>query len=241
MNNFFTSEVVDMSEMFCGCSSLTELNLYGFDTAKVNNMSNMFCNCSKLKLFDLTQFNTSNVVNMEKMFYNCSSINILDLSNFNTQNVTNMNQLFFNCSSLECLNLSNLNFTRVTKFEQFIYGCNALKFVNIYNLKSLNNCQLLELFKDRSSSCNIVDKVDDKWLSNYVKLIFKNTKGQTFNIIEPSNKLLCDVIDDLSLLYYLDKGKIYSSVFAAKILDNNKTVKDNNLENNSIIMLMTPE
>ena len=241
MNNFFTSEVVDMSEMFCGCSSLTELNLYGFDTAKVNNMSNMFCNCSKLKLFDLTQFNTSNVVNMEKMFYNCSSINILDLSNFNTQNVTNMNQLFFNCSSLECLNLSNLNFTRVTKFEQFIYGCNALTFVNIHNLKSLNNCQLLELFKDRSSTCNIVDKVDDKWLSNYVKLIFRNTKGQTFNIIEPSNKLLCDVIDDLSLLYYLDKGKIYSSVFAAKILDNNKTVKDNNLENNNIIMLMTPE
>jgi len=107
---------------------------------------------------------------MEKMFCNCSSINILDLSNFNTQNVTNMNHLFFNCSSLECLNLSNLNFTRVTKFEHFIYGCNALKFINIHNLKSLNNCQILELFKNKNSFCNIVDIDDDNWLSNYVKL-----------------------------------------------------------------------
>ena len=241
MNYFFTSKVVDMSEMFYGCSSLTELNMYGFDTAKVKNMSNMFCKCSKLRLFDLTQFNTSNVVNMEKMFCNCSSINILDLSNFNTQNVTNMNQLFFNCTSLECMNLSNLNFTRVTKFEQFIYGCNALKFVNIHNLKNLNNCQILELFKDRNSSCKIIDRTDDNWLSNYVKLIFKTTKGQSFNIIEPSNKLLCNVIDDLSLLYYLDKEKIYSCVFEAKRLDYNKTVKNNNLENNSIIMIMIPE
>ena len=204
-------------------------------------MSNMFCKCSKLRLFDLTQFNTSNVVNMEKMFCNCSSINILDLSNFNTQNATNMNQLFFNCTSLECMNLSNLNFTRVTKFEQFIYGCNALKFVNIHNLKNLNNCQILELFKDRNSSCKIIDRTDDNWLSNYVKLIFKTTKGQSFNIIEPSNKLLCNVIDDLSLLYYLDKEKIYSCVFEAKRLDYNKTVKNNNLENNSIIMIMIPE
>ena len=170
MNHFCTNEVVDMNEMFYGCSSLTELDIHGFDTTKVNNMNSMFCNCSKLNLLDLTQFNTSNVVNMEKMFCNCSSINILDLSNFNTQNVTNMNHLFFNCSSLECLNLSNLNFTRVTKFEHFIYGCNALKFINIHNLKSLNNCQILELFKNKNSFCNIVDIDDDNWLSNYVKL-----------------------------------------------------------------------
>ena len=238
MNNFLTYEVVDMSEMFCGCSSLTELNLYGFDTAKVDNMSNMFCNCSKLRLFNLNQFNTSNVVNMEKMFCNCSSINVLDLSNFNTQNVTNMNQFLFNCYSLECLNLSNLDFTRVTNFEKFIYGCNALKFINVHNLKSLNNYQILEIFKERNSSCNIVDRDDDNWLSNYVKLIFSSSIGQTFYITEPSNKLFCNVLDDLSSLYYLDKEKISCCIFDAKQLSYNKTIKDNNLENNKKILMM---
>ena len=239
MNNFFTSEVVDMSKMFCGCSSLTELNMYRFDTAKVNNMSSMFCKCSKLSLFDLTQFNTSNVVNMEKMFSDCSSINVLDLSNFNTQNVTNIEQLFFNCSSLECLNLSNLDLSRVTKFGQIIYGCYALKYINIHNLKSLNNFQILQIFKERNNSCNIVDSDDDK-LSNYVKLVFKSSKGQAFNIIEPSNKLFGNVLDDLSSLYYIDKEKIYSCVFEARILDYNKTVKENNLESNKIILIIIP-
>ena len=238
MGSFFTREVVDMSEMFYGCSCLTELNLYSFDTAKVNNMSSMFCNCSNLRLFDLTQFNTSNVVNMEKMFCNCSSINILDLSNFNTENVTNMNQLFFNCSSLECLNLSNLDFTRVTKFEEFISGCYSLKFVNLYNSKSLNNYQTLKLFKDIKKSCNFVNEENNIWMSNYVKLIFKSTKGHTFNIIEPLNKSLDNVLDDISSLYYLDKGKIYSCVFEAHLLSYNKTIKDNNLGNNNIILMM---
>jgi len=238
MNNFFTNEVVDMSEMFCGCSSLTELKLYGFNTGNVNNMSNMFCNCSKLRLFDLTHFNTSNVVNMEKMFCNCSSINVLDLSNFNTQNVSNMNQLFFNCYSLECLNLSNFDFTRVTKFEKFIYGCYILKFVNIHKIKSLNNYQILEIFKDRNSSCNLLDRDDDNWLSNYVKLIFTSSLGQTFSITEPSNKLFYNILDDISSLYYLDKETISCCLFDGKKLDYNKTIKDYNLENNKKIVMM---
>ena len=224
--------------MFCGCSSLTELKLYGFNTGNVNNMSNMFCNCSKLRLFDLTHFNTSNVVNMEKMFCNCSSINVLDLSNFNTQNVSNMNQLFFNCYSLECLNLSNFDFTRVTKFEKFIYGCYILKFVNIHKIKSLNNYQILEIFKDRNSSCNLLDRDDDNWLSNYVKLIFTSSLGQTFSITEPSNKLFYNILDDISSLYYLDKETISCCLFDGKKLDYNKTIKDYNLENNKKILMM---
>jgi len=236
MNNFFTSEVVDMSEMFCGCSSLTELYLYGFDTSKVNNMSSMFCNCSKLQFFDLSQFKTSNVVNMEKMFCNCSSINILDISNFNTQNVTNMNQLFFNCSSLECLNLSNIDFSRVTKYDKFIYGCDALKFVKIYNCKCLNKFQL---FKDKNNSLNIIERVDGNWQSNYVKLIFKSpTTDQKFSITEPSNKFFCNVLDDLSSLYYLDKEKINSYASGGNLLSINKTIKENNLKNNDTIIML---
>ena len=51
-------------------------------------MSEMFCECSSLKELNLNNFNTINVTNMEGMFYGCSSLKELNLNNFNTNNVT---------------------------------------------------------------------------------------------------------------------------------------------------------
>ena len=48
MENLNTSEVTDMSGMFCGSSSLTELDLTKFNTRKVTDMSDMFYGCSSL-------------------------------------------------------------------------------------------------------------------------------------------------------------------------------------------------
>ena len=71
-----------MSFMFLGCSSLTTLNLCGFNTSNVTNMSSMFCDCSSLTSLDLSSFNTSNVTKMSSMFYNClklqTQINIMN-------------------------------------------------------------------------------------------------------------------------------------------------------------------
>ena len=43
-----TSKVIDMLNMFNGCSSLTSLDLSSFDTSNVTNMNNMFNGCSSL-------------------------------------------------------------------------------------------------------------------------------------------------------------------------------------------------
>jgi len=48
-NNFNTSQVTRMSDMFSGCANLTSLDLSGFDTAKVIYMYEMFYNCTNLK------------------------------------------------------------------------------------------------------------------------------------------------------------------------------------------------
>ena len=63
-----------MSDMFFGCSSLTNLDLSSFNTPKVTNLNGMFYGCSSLKSLDLSNFNTQNVTNMEHMFYECSSL-----------------------------------------------------------------------------------------------------------------------------------------------------------------------
>ncbi|MBR7018953.1 MAG: BspA family leucine-rich repeat surface protein, partial [Prevotella sp.] len=70
-----TSNVTDMSSMFSGCSSLTSLDLSGFDTGKVTDMSNMFSGCSSLVTIIVGDgWNTSSVMASSSMFEGCSNI-----------------------------------------------------------------------------------------------------------------------------------------------------------------------
>jgi surface protein len=54
----------------------------------------MFENCSSLTSLDVSGFDTSNVTSMGAMFYNCSGLTSLDLSGFDTSKVTGMNNMF---------------------------------------------------------------------------------------------------------------------------------------------------
>ena len=94
--------------MFDGCSSLTSLDLNGFNTSKVTDIGYMFYECSSLTSLDVSNFNTSKVTNMQGMFYGCSSLTSLDLSSFNTSQVTNMSSMFSGCKKLQTqINIMN--------------------------------------------------------------------------------------------------------------------------------------
>jgi surface protein len=70
-----TSEVTDMSSMFSGCSSLTSLDLRGFDTGKVTNMNSMFYGCSSLVTIKVGDgWTTAKVTNSDNMFNDCGSL-----------------------------------------------------------------------------------------------------------------------------------------------------------------------
>ena len=109
-DNFNTANVTDMSNMFDGCSSLTNLDLGNFNTANVTNMGFMFNLCQSLTNLDLSSFNTAMVANMAQMFWACESLTSLNLSNFNTSNVTNMSGMFYLCPCLTTtINIMNAN------------------------------------------------------------------------------------------------------------------------------------
>ena len=103
-NNYDTSNVLSMRNMFLNCSSITSLDLSSFDTSKVTDMYAMFCfyNTSTSsyvpnKLEEIIfgeKFYTNNVTNMRSMFAGIQNIEILDLSTFDTSNVTNMFHMF---------------------------------------------------------------------------------------------------------------------------------------------------
>ncbi len=62
IENLYTEEVTDMSNMFLGCSSLTSIDVTKFNTAKVTDMSGMFSSCSALSTIYCNDNWKSNVV-----------------------------------------------------------------------------------------------------------------------------------------------------------------------------------
>ena len=88
---------------FNNCKQINGIKL--LDTSNVTNMSYMFCNCSSLTSLDLTNFDTSRITDMSYMFFNCNRLKSLDLTNFYTSNQDKMNYIFRECSDLISIRL----------------------------------------------------------------------------------------------------------------------------------------
>ena len=106
-----------MNNWFASCTGLASADLGKLDPSKTKDMSGMFYRCSSLTELDLSGWNTAasegsqtvkstkNVTDMGFMFYGCSRLASLDLSNFNTGNVTDMGYMFNGCKKLTTVSL----------------------------------------------------------------------------------------------------------------------------------------
>lgn len=120
LNDFDTSQIINMYGMFESCENLIHLDLSNFDTSKVINMNGMFYHCKYLTQLDLSSFNTSNVTDMDSMFCLCQTLTKLDLSNFDTSNVTTMYFMFSHCYSLSQLDLSSFDTSKVFHIDNVL-------------------------------------------------------------------------------------------------------------------------
>jgi len=145
----------DMSYMFCGCTTLKEVNFSKFNTNKVTDMQSMFFRCSSLKELNLSDFNTRNVKNMSYMFSGCSSLKELYLSSFNTNNVIDMSFMFDGCSSLVNLNISSFNTDFVMYMNGMFHGCSSLKTLNLSNFNTNNVINISYIFDGCTSLVNL--------------------------------------------------------------------------------------
>lgn len=148
IDNFDTSNVIDMGYMFSGIK-LTTLNLKNFNTSKVARMSGMFKDCENLTELKLENFNTEAVTDMQMMFQSTTSLTNLNLSSFNTGNVTTFFQMFAQCTNLENLNLQNFSYSSID--ENVEYNWHNM-FASCLKLKITTN----ESFKDWLLKQNIV-------------------------------------------------------------------------------------
>ena len=175
----FKNTGINLSSMFFRCSSLTSLDLSGFDTTNVNKMPYLFYNCSSLTSLDLSNWNTSKVTNMYSMFNSCSSLTSLDLSGFDTSNITDMKNMFYGCSSLTSLDLSNWNTSKVTNMGDMFTFCSKLSNLtlgtNWASNSSISSFNLSYSPLTHESAVDVINKLATR--SNSPVITFSNKVG----------------------------------------------------------------
>ena len=128
LSNFNTNNVVDMSNLFWGCTSLNSITWgSNFNTSKVTNFQGMFGKCNSLPNIDLSGFNTNQAINMNAMFLECQNIITLDLTSFNTSNVIsgNMSRMLEGMTKCNILILgSDFRFKKTSTSECQVFTTN---------------------------------------------------------------------------------------------------------------------
>ena len=88
--------------MFKGCTNLQSVTFADdFDTSNIQNMEQVFSGCSSLTEVDISSFNTSSVQTTHAMFYNCSHLTtIYASSSFALSDGTVSDMMFEGCTSI---------------------------------------------------------------------------------------------------------------------------------------------
>ena len=161
IENLKTENVTDMNRMFGRCSSLTSLDVSGFNTGKVIDMGMMFYDCSSLTNLDLSNFNTKNVTSAGRMFQGCSSLVSLDVSNWSNDKITDMSTMFYYLNSLTNLNMSGFKTANVTNIARMFENCPNLKSLDLSSFETNNVTNMGGMF----SNCCSLTSLD---VSNFV-------------------------------------------------------------------------
>ena len=128
LSGWNTGSVTNMTYMFRNCSSLTSLDVSGWDTGSVTTMGEMFTGCKLLTTLDLSGWDTGSVTSMYGMFDFCENLSHLDVSGWNTGSVKDMSYMFRDCSKLETVYVGDLWSTEIVNSSRFMfYACNVLK------------------------------------------------------------------------------------------------------------------
>ena len=183
LGNLKTDNVTSMWRMFDGCSSLTSLDVSGFNTSNVTNMQSMFEDCSSLTSLDVSHFNTSNVTNMFVMFRGCSSLTSLDVTNFDTSNVRDMHGMFDGLSTLTSLDISHFDTGNVTEIGEMFRDCKNLTSIDVSNFNTSNVTEMWGVFEGCQSLTSIdISNFNTESLTDMQHMFYKCSNLVSVNL-----------------------------------------------------------
>ena len=195
-----TDSVTNMREMFYNCSSLTNLDVSGWDTSSVTNMRSVFDGCSSLTSLDVSSWDTSNVTSMSCIFYGCRSLTSLDVSSWDTGNVTDLSYMFRECSSLTSLDVSGWDTSSVTNMGSMFDGCSSLTSLDVSSWDTSNVTSMEGMFFGCSSLTSLdVSNWDTGNVTNMsymfcrnelLKTIYAGSRWNTENVTNQENMFI---------------------------------------------------
>lgn len=205
IKNLDTSHVTDMGGMFCGCGTLTTLDVSNFNTASVTDMRSMFADCGALTTLDVSGFDTANVTDMGSMFDDCGALRALDVSGFDTANVTNMGFMFSECGALTTLDVSKFNTTKTTYMFAMFRGCRALTTLDVSGFNTSNVTNMGDMFRycgaltvldlSRFNTANVTDMSVMFQLCYGLTTIYASSQFITSQVTESSSMFSdCDFL-----------------------------------------------
>ena len=128
-NSFHTDLCGSLSIMFCGCKSLTELDLSMFETSNVTNFNEVFEDCTELKSVNLAGFDASAGQEFRLMFSHCESLTELDLTSFSTPKAVTFKEMFLGCTALKKLDIRFLDTVSGGRYSKYFdENCDSVYF-----------------------------------------------------------------------------------------------------------------
>ena len=122
-NDFNTTGINYMNEMFSFSQNLISINLSNLKTENVFTMKEMFSFCTKLVEVNLQNLNTKKVESTAGLFLGCKNLTYLDISNLELENNKDMSSMFSQCNSLESINFGFLNTKNVKDMSYIFKNC----------------------------------------------------------------------------------------------------------------------
>ena len=115
--------------LFDKCSTLTTIDVSGFDTSEVSSFSIMFSGCTALTTISgLDTLNTTNATNFSSMFNNCSALAEIDISSFDASKVTNTAGMFNGCTALTTIYAkTGTDWSSISTAGSMFSSCSNLK------------------------------------------------------------------------------------------------------------------
>ena len=171
INKWNTSNVTEMSGMFCGCKALEKLpDISEWVTNKITDLSSMFEGCEILESIPgISKWEVENVKNMSYMFRECEFLNSLDLSNWKINKLETIESMFQNCKSLISLKgLENWNTSKISDMSYVFQNC-----LSLTDLEGISywNTEKVTSFSNMFDQCEYLTKLPDlsKWKTQNAK------------------------------------------------------------------------
>lgn len=179
IENWNTSNIVNVDGMFNECSSLTSINLSNWNTSNIKSFIHMFDACNSLRSIGNTRnWDTKNIITMGYMFRGCKSLTSLDsiLYSWDVSNVKDMCLMFRGCSGLTSLYaLYNWNTSNVEDMYHMFEGCSGI--TTLYPLINWNTSNVIDM-TNMFSGCSLLTEINSLcWDISNVKSISNMFSG----------------------------------------------------------------